>query len=334
MSRDDEEEFEHPSYGMIAANRSLNANTTRLFGSPLDRHYSTVRISIGTGKRIHSLNYDRYHGSLRGEHIEVEMSALQFAELVTSMNQGSGVPCTIRYIAGERIEDPPKVDTETEKIHRDFAKTFDRFSDRARECAKEIVELTQKLPAKSRERIRIALEGISSQMANNAPFVLRQFEEASTRVVSAAKHEIDAFAMHMRLNPGLAGSLMASDAAPALSAPAKVEESIEDATVIEPIPTVEEIRTTILQSGNQTKIFAAEQYAKAIDLYLKRFALIVEADGSAICFHPHACATNKGNVEIAYKSYQGVSILTNEEAERYLLKLEANFVGRHFEALR
>jgi hypothetical protein len=104
---DDRKEYKHPSYGMIAFNRSMGGRPTRLFGSPLEEHYGTVRVVIGTGTRIHESNMDRYHGSLRGEHIEVEMSAAQFAEVLTSMNQGSGIPCTIRYINGKPIEDPP-----------------------------------------------------------------------------------------------------------------------------------------------------------------------------------------------------------------------------------
>lgn len=39
-------------------------------------------------------------------------------------------------------------------------------------------------------------------------------------------------------------------------------------------------------------------------------------------------------LRVVYVSYQGRSLLTRDEAERYLAKLDAGFVGRHFEALR
>lgn len=39
-------------------------------------------------------------------------------------------------------------------------------------------------------------------------------------------------------------------------------------------------------------------------------------------------------VGVRYVSYQGSDNLTREQAEKYLEKLDAGFVGRHFEALR
>jgi hypothetical protein len=73
MSEDDDEfEREHPSYGIVNISRVTGGPGARnLFGSPLARHYGTIRLSIGTAKWIHSLHHDRYQGSLRGEHIEI-----------------------------------------------------------------------------------------------------------------------------------------------------------------------------------------------------------------------------------------------------------------------
>ena len=42
--------------------------------------------------------------------IKPQVVGLLWVAAITSMNQGSGVPVTIRYIQGERIEDCPFVD--------------------------------------------------------------------------------------------------------------------------------------------------------------------------------------------------------------------------------
>lgn len=39
-------------------------------------------------------------------------------------------------------------------------------------------------------------------------------------------------------------------------------------------------------------------------------------------------------IGIVYVSYQGATNVPRADAERYLAKLDAGFVGRHFEALR
>jgi len=59
-----------------------------------------------TAEKERHLNRDWFH---KKKHlIEVEMSQTQFAEMITSLNVGDGVPCTIRYLPDKhRIEDPP-----------------------------------------------------------------------------------------------------------------------------------------------------------------------------------------------------------------------------------
>lgn len=152
-----------------------------------------IRLSIGTAKWIHGLHYDRYHGSIRGEHIEIEMSAAQFADMITSLNMGNGTPCTIRRLAGDQIPPPPDYATEAEHIRDNFEGSLDKYKAKARTYRKKIEELTQKLSTKAKDEIRVALDVIEDQLSSNVPFVVKQFQEATTRITSAAKAEVDAF---------------------------------------------------------------------------------------------------------------------------------------------
>jgi hypothetical protein len=194
MLPDDEFEREHPSYGLVHISRvSGGGGVARLFGSPLANHYGTIRISIGSAKWIHGLHYDRYFGSLRGEHVEIEMSAAQFADMITSLNIGGGTPCTIRNLAGVQIPPPPDYATEAEHIRDNFEGSLDKYREKARTYRKKIEELTTKLSQKARDEIRIALDVIEDQLGSNVPFVVKQFQEATTKITSAAKAEVDAF---------------------------------------------------------------------------------------------------------------------------------------------
>jgi hypothetical protein len=193
----DRKEFKHPSYGMASFHRLHNGSATRLFGSSITDHHNTVRLTIGSGTLIHDLNHDRYFGSLTADHIEVEFSAAQFAELLTRMNEGSGVPCTIRTLDGKRIDEPPDIETETERIKNGFADTLKGYYDRAHKYRREVDEATKGMSEKARSKIRLALDVMEQTFKDNIPFVMSMFDEASSRVVSAAKHEIDAFATHV-----------------------------------------------------------------------------------------------------------------------------------------
>ena len=193
MLPDDEFEREHPSYGILhLARMSGGTSAIRLFGSPLATHYGTIRLTISKGKWIHGLNQDRYFG-MNKDFIEVEMSAAQFADAITSLNMGSGTPCTIRRVQGECVAAPPDHATEAEHIRDNFESTLDKYKAKSHAYRKRIEELTSKLSTKAKEEIRIALDVMEQQLASNVPFVVEQFQEATTRVTAAAKAEVDAF---------------------------------------------------------------------------------------------------------------------------------------------
>ena len=59
------------------------------------------------------------------------MTEAQFAELLTSMNVGFGVPCTIAAINCQQVEPPPEgVLSEAELVHEDIKQKAAELSDR------------------------------------------------------------------------------------------------------------------------------------------------------------------------------------------------------------
>jgi hypothetical protein len=186
---------------MITFSRSMNSHTPRLFGSSIKSHHSTIRMTLHPGTWHHDLNKDWYHARAQTL-VEVELSATQFAEAITSLNMGGGVPCTIRFLDGW-IEDPPDVQTEVERVKTQFGDDLKIMAQVMKERRAEIEKLTGKLPEKAREKLRIELDVMIQQLTSNIPYVLEQFDKASEKVVTAAKHEIEAFAMHALQTAGL-----------------------------------------------------------------------------------------------------------------------------------
>jgi len=190
---------------MIGFHRTTG-NPGRLFGSPLQthEHYVTLRVSKGT--RIHSLGYDRFHGGLRGEIIEVMLSAGQFSELLTTMNIGSGVPCTIQYLLGKKVPSPPEdAELEVEKVRKGFKKDMAEVVAKIKEDKKELASLLEKktLTKVDKEQIMRIVGRVEQHVESNAPFMVSQFEEAAEKVVKHAKAEVDAFVTHNVIAEGI-----------------------------------------------------------------------------------------------------------------------------------
>lgn len=204
VAGDEEETYEHESYGMVAFNR-IHGLAGRLFGSSLRDHHSSVRLVLKRGMRRHHLSRDWYSGVSGPPLVEVILSAAQFADLLTTMNVGDGVPCTIRFAEGRLMEDPPDEDLETEKVRASFKKEAREFSSKLRGTVDEIRESFEKKNVTKADRKEI-LEKLASclmEVEENLPFILESFEESAEKVVGHAKAEIDAFATHTVMAAGL-----------------------------------------------------------------------------------------------------------------------------------
>jgi len=187
------EQHEHPSYGMLSISRSMNTHAMRLFGSSLKSHRGTIRLTVNPGYMQHDLNHDWYYARTQTL-FEIELSAAQFAEAITSLNSGS-TPCTIRFNNGF-LEDPPDIETEVERVKNRFGADLKDMVQVLKERRAEIEKLTGKLSDKAKQQLKIELDVMVQQLTSNIPYVLEQFDKATEKVVTSAKTEIESFAMH------------------------------------------------------------------------------------------------------------------------------------------
>ena len=184
----------HPSYVMVGFYRT-EGGRKKLFGSALPYVNTTIRLEIKRAERKHSLNADWFYGK---EHlISVELSPAQFAQLLTTMNAGSGVPGTLRWLApGGEVPDVPDTHVaEHEKIRNGFEGKTRDFVKKLRKRAQEVDALLDKPSLNKADRglIRSILDSAVTEVASNMPFAVESFQEAAEKLAVAAKAEVDAF---------------------------------------------------------------------------------------------------------------------------------------------
>jgi hypothetical protein len=179
------------SAGVISFNRT--SGSAVLFGSPFNhQHYITMRVHRAQVQRdLHETSIFKASGL---PYIQVEMSASQFSEAITSLNLGTGIPCTVAYANGKRLE-RPTIENERE--------LFDSEIDAATQNAVNVIEeligaiLEEKLPKKAQERL-LGLARVSLKSLNDSlPFIAEMYAETLNGLEQKAKTEITAYADHV-----------------------------------------------------------------------------------------------------------------------------------------
>jgi hypothetical protein len=194
----------HESYGMAVFSRLQRCGSVRLFGSAITDHPTTIELKIVPGKLEHHLSEDWFQGDSLPLMV-VEFSAAQFAGLLTTMNVGSGVPCTIRSFNGQSVSEPPYRPMESEKVRTGFEEEMAQWGKKLRAQAKSLLELLNKPTINKADRVAIKgwVGTVVQEIESNIPFVLSQFQGAVDRTMAAGKAEIDAFITTMALKTGL-----------------------------------------------------------------------------------------------------------------------------------
>jgi hypothetical protein len=179
----------HPSFGLVSISRVQSGGGRHLFESPFG-HQHFITLSIKRARRQRTDLHDDFLMADE-ELVEVSMSEVQFATMVTSLNMGQGTPCTISRFDGRLVDEPPAPITK---------KTFEKegkehFTDLVK-MAKELEGLVNMKPADvkapEREKIRILALHLLQGLTCNMEFFQKQFQQTMDKVVGVAKAEIQA----------------------------------------------------------------------------------------------------------------------------------------------
>lgn len=194
MKENKEEIYKHESFGQIQFSR-VNGRA-KFYGSELEQdHYITMEVLPSEVKR--DLSKEWYFG-YGIPHIRLRMSSGQFSELITSLNIGTGVPCTVEYVAGKKMQNLPLSESRKEFTHRKFEDRMKMFANTIRDKQKEAQELVKKktLSKDDMHKLQHHIEWLTSEVTNNIPFFMECFQETMDEVVLEAKTEVENAIQH------------------------------------------------------------------------------------------------------------------------------------------
>ena len=200
--QEEEQIFEHPSYGMVGFNRWQGGGYIP-FGSAI-RVHNGISLTIMRAQRRHSLSRDWFFG--RKELIEISLTESQFAQLICSMGVGDGVPCTIRHVGGEQAPLPPQdVPSEATLVHDKIESSAGDVADLLRKRTQEMRDImaNSKMSAKDKTALKNALDMFVQEVESNLPFLIGQLREAADHVVTQCKTEVMAFTDRVLRSTGL-----------------------------------------------------------------------------------------------------------------------------------
>lgn len=184
----------HESYGVVQFSR-VSGGGHRLFGSTTPAtHFFTLVIRRGRrhlSAHDESFMYDHRYQPI----VEVQLSAAQFAELITTMNVGCGVPCTITDVMGVRMSPVPRAPAALEHMYEDFRNRTQDFVAKLEGSKAELASVLAKpnLNKADKQQINDLMNKVLMEVKHNMPFVLQTFSEHAEKVVQRGKTEVESF---------------------------------------------------------------------------------------------------------------------------------------------
>ena len=194
--------IKHNSFGNISITKSFGGER-HLYGSSIE-HRNSITLKITHSELHRNLNYDWYYPT--SPIVEISLSPSQFAEAITSIGDGNGVPCTIRYTEKDgKAEDTP-FESKYDIFKQEFAEHIDNIKKETVNIRNEIADLFKNKKAigkTDRELILKKIDSIIQDVGSNTKFIQKQFQEQMDKTVTEAKAEIEAFTQNKITNMGL-----------------------------------------------------------------------------------------------------------------------------------
>lgn len=195
------ERHTHSSYGQIRFSRVNGTN--RFYGSELQQD-NYISMEIHTSSVERELSNEWFYNEKMVTRLR--MSSNQFAELITSMNNGSGVPCTLEVYDGKNAEDLPEIENRKEFVHRKFEERMMGFAKDLKSDQAEAKKLIAKktLSKQDQQDLQRIIDRVIMETSSNIPFFGKCFQENMDEVVQEAKSEIENAIQHKVTTLGLA----------------------------------------------------------------------------------------------------------------------------------
>lgn len=185
------DKIEHESFGFIRASRVQGH--AQLFDSAV-RHQHYVTVTIGRASQERQYSESQIYG--RDELIEVALSESQFAQFITSMNVGSGAPCTLMWVDGKRVESPPADINTRETFENEVKVAAEKATESLDDSANILKQMlaTGKANKSQMSALLSRIEDAQRDLKANMPFMMKQFAEGIEKLTDRAKMDLNAHA--------------------------------------------------------------------------------------------------------------------------------------------
>ena len=189
---DKDKRLKHPCFGLAKFSR-IYGYSGFMFGSDVQSE-NFIELTINHAERVKG-DYRVHYYDYGRPIVRLKMTQTQFAELLTNMNMGTGVPVTLEAINGERVE---QFDLDDAKNHLDELK--DDFKERSKETLNSLIESRNKLKRiidkknlskKDQEEALWLLDKYIQEIRSNMPFFIKLYKEETADIVQRAKTELD-----------------------------------------------------------------------------------------------------------------------------------------------
>lgn len=191
----------HPSYGMIGISRVSGKG--HLFGSEV-QHLHYLSLTISEAQRV--VDNPREFLSSQRELIRICMTDAQFAQMITSPNQGDGVACTIERSIADQAEPwlnsfggrprPPEPEHYTQRYKDALGKRADRITENIKQAKDQIDSLVDGdiKPTKAnlkelQDKLYMALMNVEQ----NLPYVMEEVTEGIEKKMAIAVSEFESY---------------------------------------------------------------------------------------------------------------------------------------------
>ena len=179
MHMDDREQA--PYMAVVQASRVSHGHPGGILFDSEHGHQHYIQLRIHSAYRDRGLSNDWVHADK--ELIEVSMSEAQWAAMISTLNHGSGTPCTINHILHCQPPVKPELpDDRTSLFKKEMAETHNNLLER-------LDGLMQGRLTKSQVH---ELEIIKSHLKSNSSYVAVQFDEHMAKRKAKYQAEIEA----------------------------------------------------------------------------------------------------------------------------------------------
>ena len=206
----------HPSWGMVGLYHTQGYGR-QCFGSDVTNH-NTIRLVLKHAVKHRELGKDWTMGD--DTLFEVELTSLQFAELLTNMNVGDGVPCTINYTQTDgHIKYKPER-SKIEIIREERDKKIDGAFSALKEVEDEIIalvnskKLSKSVGSELAHKLSVALSNLEG---HGYDYYKKQAAEEIDTMIVEAKSQISEYVTAKVYSVGLETLMKGADITPKLN---------------------------------------------------------------------------------------------------------------------